>query len=71
MSRSVSEKIFVRIVPSEKFPPFKDELTMALFEDADVDRRGALTFEALKAQLQKHEGLLENLSIRWVLLVKV
>lgn len=40
------------------------ELTMALFEDADVERRGALTFDALKAQLQKHEGLLENLSIR-------
>lgn len=42
-----------------------DELTMALFEDADVERRGALTFDALKAQLQKHEGLLENLSIRY------
>ncbi|CAG7821382.1 unnamed protein product, partial [Allacma fusca] len=52
---------------------FSDEqinkLTMALFEDADVERRGALTYEALKAQLEKHGGLLENLSIsieRWL-----
>ena len=41
-----------------------DELTTALFEDADVERRGALTYDALKAQLEKHGGLLENLSIR-------
>ena len=40
------------------------ELTTALFEDADVEKRGALTYEALKAQLEKHGGLLENLSIR-------
>jgi hypothetical protein len=40
------------------------ELTKALFEDADVEGRGALTYDALKAQLEKHGGLLENLSIR-------
>lgn len=40
------------------------ELTMALFDDADQANRGAITFEALKKQLEKHEGLLENLSIR-------
>ncbi|XP_065338491.1 NADPH oxidase 5 isoform X1 [Cloeon dipterum] len=46
-----------------------EDLTMALFEDADVEIRGAITFEALKAQLEKHDGLLENLTIsidRWL-----
>ncbi|XP_049831292.1 NADPH oxidase 5 [Schistocerca gregaria] len=46
-----------------------DDLTMALFEDADPENRGAITFEALKNQLEKHEGLLENLTIsidRWL-----
>jgi len=38
---------------------------MALFEDADVNKTGVLTYDALKGQLQKHEGLLENLSIRY------
>ncbi|XP_076766799.1 NADPH oxidase [Xylocopa sonorina] len=45
------------------------ELTIALFEDADQTNRGAITCEALKKQLQKHDGLLENLSIsidRWL-----
>ena len=41
-----------------------DDLTMALFEDADSENRGAITYEALKNQLEKHGGLLENLSIR-------
>jgi NADPH oxidase 5 len=44
-----------------------EDLTMALFEDADVEVRGAITFEALKAQLEKHDGLLENLTIRCVI----
>nr|XP_012143255.1 PREDICTED: NADPH oxidase 5 isoform X1 [Megachile rotundata] len=46
-----------------------EELTIALFEDADQANRGAITFEALKNQLEKHDGLLENLSIsidRWL-----
>lgn len=37
---------------------------MAMFEDADRFNRGAITYEALKSQLEKHGGLLENLSIR-------
>lgn len=41
------------------------DLTMALFEDADHGGRGAITYEALKNQLEKHGGLLENLSIRY------
>lgn len=40
------------------------DLTMAMFEDADTNSRGAITYEALKNQLEKHGGLLENLSIR-------
>nr|QOE76458.1 NADPH oxidase 5 [Nilaparvata lugens] len=46
-----------------------DDLTMALFEDADSESRGAITYEDLKNQLEKHGGLLENLSIsidRWL-----
>ncbi|KAK9869219.1 hypothetical protein WA026_002969 [Henosepilachna vigintioctopunctata] len=46
-----------------------DDLTHAMFEDADTDNRGAITYEALKSQLEKHGGLLENLSIsidRWL-----
>lgn len=42
-----------------------EDLTIALFEDADQGNRGAITFEALKRQLEKHDGLLENLSIRF------
>ncbi|XP_065216938.1 NADPH oxidase 5-like [Planococcus citri] len=46
-----------------------EDLTIALFEDADADARGAITYGALKNQLEKHDGLLENLSIsidRWL-----
>ncbi|XP_065168987.1 NADPH oxidase 5 isoform X2 [Atheta coriaria] len=46
-----------------------DDLTVAMFEDADTKNRGAITYEALKYQLEKHGGLLENLSIsidRWL-----
>lgn len=42
-----------------------DDLTMAMFEDADPFNRGTITYEALKNQLEKHGGLLENLSIRF------
>lgn len=46
-----------------------EDLTLALFEDADTQRQGAISYESLKAQLEKHSGLLENLSIsidRWL-----
>ncbi|XP_019870925.2 NADPH oxidase 5 [Aethina tumida] len=46
-----------------------EDLTVALFEDADSNNRGAITYEALKSQLEKHGGLLENLTIsidRWL-----
>ncbi|KAJ8928441.1 hypothetical protein NQ314_019030, partial [Rhamnusium bicolor] len=45
------------------------DLTVAMFEDADTNNRGAITYEALKNQLEKHGGLLENLTIsidRWL-----
>lgn len=41
-----------------------EDLTLAMFEDADTENQGEITYEALKAQLEKHNGLLENLSIR-------
>ncbi|CAG9792290.1 unnamed protein product [Diatraea saccharalis] len=42
------------------------DLTGAMIEDADTENRGAITYEALRNQLSKHDGLLENLSIRTV-----
>lgn len=58
----------MRACMEENSMKFSDEqiedLTLALFEDADQENRGAITFESLKKQLEKHEGLLENLSIR-------
>ncbi|KAK2589308.1 hypothetical protein KPH14_007859 [Odynerus spinipes] len=63
----------IRACMEENGMKFSDEqiedLTIALFEDADACDRGAITFEGLKKQLEKHEGLLENLSIsidRWL-----
>ncbi|CAL4180352.1 unnamed protein product, partial [Meganyctiphanes norvegica] len=46
-----------------------EDLTLAMFEDADAAHTGTITYDALKAQLEKHDGLLENLSIsidRWL-----
>lgn len=37
----------------------------ALFEDADVDKSGTISFEELKAELEKHPGVIENLTIRY------
>lgn len=47
-----------------------DALTRVLFEDADTDETGSVTFDELRAQLQKRPGLYENLTIsieRWML----
>ena len=41
-----------------------DELTKTLFESADEDNSGEITFEELVAELEKHPGVLENLTIR-------
>ncbi|KAJ8708509.1 hypothetical protein PYW07_010634 [Mythimna separata] len=63
----------MRACMEENGMQFSDEqllhLTTAMFEDADCEQRGAITYEALKKQLGNHEGLLENLSIsidRWL-----
>lgn len=47
-----------------------DELTRMLFEDADTDGSGSITFNEFKEQLQRHPAFLENLSLsieRWLL----
>ena len=41
-----------------------DELTQTLFESADVDQSGSITFEELHDELLKHPGVIENLTIR-------
>lgn len=46
-----------------------DELTRALFESADVDNSGTISFEELQAELDKHPGVIENLTIRYTNLV--
>lgn len=40
---------------------------MALFESADKDNSGAITFEELKAELETFPEVMENLTIRWSL----
>ncbi|XP_064476773.1 NADPH oxidase 5-like isoform X2 [Ornithodoros turicata] len=47
-----------------------DALTRVLFEDADTDYTGSISFDEFRAQLQKRPGLYENLTIsieRWML----
>ncbi|XP_053740574.1 NADPH oxidase 5 isoform X1 [Synchiropus splendidus] len=46
-------------LPDEKL----DDLTMALFESADKDNSGAITFEELKAELENFPEVMENLTI--------
>lgn len=47
-------------LPEEKL----DDLTLALFESADKDNSGAITFEELKAELEAFPEVMENLTIR-------
>jgi hypothetical protein len=53
---------------------FSDEqlnaLSKILLSDADTDKTGTINFEKLRAQLSRHPGLIENISIsveRWLL----
>ncbi|XP_059495176.1 NADPH oxidase 5 [Stegostoma tigrinum] len=46
-------------LPEEKL----DDLTMALFESADKDNSGAITFEELKEELENFPEVMENLTI--------
>ncbi|KAH0620117.1 hypothetical protein JD844_014733 [Phrynosoma platyrhinos] len=43
-----------------------DDLTEALFESADSDRSGAITFEELRAELELFPEVMENLTISWL-----
>uniref|UniRef100_A0A672MEI0 NADPH oxidase 5 n=1 Tax=Sinocyclocheilus grahami TaxID=75366 RepID=A0A672MEI0_SINGR len=46
-------------LPEEKL----DDLTLALFESADKDNSGSITFEELKAELENFPEVMENLTI--------
>ena len=48
-------------LPEEKL----DQLTLALFESADKDCSGTITFEELRDELQRFPGVMENLTIRY------
>ena len=41
-----------------------DELTEVLFEEADTDSSGTISFEELQAQLEKYPDIANNLTIR-------
>lgn len=40
----------------------------ALFQDADTDESGTVSFDELQAELEKYPDIIENLTIRLVLL---
>ncbi len=40
------------------------ELTDALFDDADEDGSGAITFEELVGELEKYPAVMDNLTMR-------
>ncbi|KAM5178454.1 NADPH oxidase 5 isoform 1-T1 [Callospermophilus lateralis] len=46
-------------LPEEKL----DQLTLALFQSADKDGSGAITFDELRDELQQFPGVMENLTI--------
>ena len=48
-----------------------DELTEALYEDANPDGLDGITYEQLRGQMEKHEGLLESLSNKCVDIFKI
>ena len=41
-----------------------NDLTRALFNEADEDGSGAITFEELKAELDKYHDIRDNLTMR-------
>lgn len=43
-----------------------EELTRALYQDAVSQQQPGITYSSLKSQISKHEGLIENLTIRSV-----
>ena len=43
-----------------------NKLTDVLFDTADSDQSGSISFDELKTELSKHPGVLENLTVRSV-----
>ena len=43
-----------------------EQLVLAIFQEAHTDEKGDISFEALKAVLDKHPDIWENLKIRLV-----
>ena len=41
-----------------------ERLALALFEEADTDQNGEISFDEMEAVLAKHPDILENLNIR-------
>lgn len=52
-------------LPEEKL----DDLTVALFESADSDKSGSITFEELREELERFPEVMENLTIRYFLYI--
>ena len=44
-----------------------DELTRALFNEADEDGSGEITFDELQAELNKYPDIRDNLTMRYLL----
>lgn len=47
------------------FRDHMEMLTSALIEDVDTNNTDGIPYDAFKNQLEKYEGLLENLSMRY------
>ena len=46
-----------------------EDLTDALFDAADEDESGTITFDELRTELEKHPGVIENLTIRCIFII--
>ena len=57
--RSCMEESSIQL-PDEKL----EELTETLFQSADKDGSGEISFDELVEELKRHPGVVENLSIR-------
>lgn len=41
-----------------------ENLTAVLFESADTNQSGSITFDDFRRELERHPGVVENLSLR-------
>lgn len=44
-----------------------ENLSTVLFESADTKKSGNITFEDFRRELERHPGVVENLSLRYIL----